>query len=367
MVSLKDIASECGVSIATVSKALNGRSDIGEETRKRVAAAADAMGYVPNAAAKSLKTARTYNIGVLFVDKANSGLTHDFFSRVLDAFKREVERFGYDITFISANKERPGRTTYLEHARFRRFDGVCVACVDFTDPEVLELVQSEIPVITIDHMFEHASAVLSDNVGGMKDLATYVFSQGHRRVAYIHGEKSSVTANRLASFYRVAQKFGVEVPDAYIKEAAYRNTREAYERTAELLDLPEPPSCILYPDDFSALGGIRAIGERGLSIPDDVSVAGYDGLRLGRHLNPRLTTLWQDTDRIGLTAAEQLVRMIKNPKTTMMEQYMITGHLYPGESVKNLADGKQQDIDFAQADLYNQVNQAKYAKGGNAK
>ena len=104
MVSLKDIAQKCGVSVATVSKALNGHSDIGEDTRKRVAEVAREMGYVPNAVAKALKTDRTYNIGVLFVDEAGSGLTHDYFSHVLDGFKRQVEEAGYDLTFISNNK-----------------------------------------------------------------------------------------------------------------------------------------------------------------------------------------------------------------------------------------------------------------------
>ena len=90
MVSLKDIASECGVSIATVSMELNDHSDIGAETKTRIRKAAKDMGYVPNAAAKSMKTNRTHNLGVLFMDDANSGLTHDFFAGVLESFKREI-------------------------------------------------------------------------------------------------------------------------------------------------------------------------------------------------------------------------------------------------------------------------------------
>ncbi len=333
MVSLKDIATKCGVSVATVSKALNGHSDVGEDTRKRITEVADFLGYVPNAAAKALKTHRTYNIGVLFVDEAGSGLTHDYFSHVLDGFKREVERHGYDITFISNNKDYPGRATYLEHARFRRFDGVCIACVDFSNPEVLDLAASEIPVVTIDHIFNNTTAVISDNIGGMTELTRYIFDKGHRNVAYIHGEASAVTSARLTSFYRMAEEYGVEIPDEYIREAPYRNTRSAYQQTLELLDLPERPTCILYPDDFASFGGMRAISERGLRIPEDISIAGYDGLRLGRHTSPRLTTFRQDTERIGATAAERLVSLIENPKTTLIQQYMITGSLYEGESV----------------------------------
>ncbi len=333
VVSLKDIATECRVSVATVSKALNGHSDIGEDTKKRIHEVANRMGYVPNAAAKALKTDRTHNIGVLFVDEAGSGLTHDYFSNVLDSFKREVEKHGYDITFISNNKDYPGRSTFLEHARFRRFDGVVIACVDFANPEVLELAKSEIPLVTIDHLFNNVTSVISDNIGGMSDLARYIFNRGHRKVAYIHGEVSAVTTSRLTALHRTAAEFGVEIPDEYIKEAPYRNTREAYEHTLELLDLPEAPSCILYADDFATFGGIRAIEERGLRIPEDISIAGYDGLRFGRHIRPRLTTIRQDTERIGATAAERLISLIENPKTTLVQQYMITGSLYEGETV----------------------------------
>lgn len=91
MVSMKDISIACGVSVATVSKALNDHKDIGEETKKRIRQIAKEMGYVPNSASKALKTRRTYNIGVLFTDEARSGLTHDYFSYVLDNFKRTVE------------------------------------------------------------------------------------------------------------------------------------------------------------------------------------------------------------------------------------------------------------------------------------
>lgn len=114
MSSLKDLARECGVSVATVSKALNGQHDISDATRARVREAAERLGYVPNMAARSMKTNRTYNLGVLFVDERQSGLSHEYFSAVLDSFKVRVERLGYDITFI--NRNLGGKTmTYLEH------------------------------------------------------------------------------------------------------------------------------------------------------------------------------------------------------------------------------------------------------------
>ena len=103
MVSMKDIAKECGVSVATVSKSLNNYSDIGKETRDRILETAKKMGYYPNSSARALKTKRTYHLGVLFMDEANSGLTHHFFSRILESFKVTAESEGYDITVVSDN------------------------------------------------------------------------------------------------------------------------------------------------------------------------------------------------------------------------------------------------------------------------
>ena len=330
MVSMKDISVRCGVSVATVSKALNDHKDIGEATKQKILQVAKEMGYFPNSSARALKTNRTYNLGVLFVDEAQSGLTHDYFSYVLDNFKRTAEEKGYDITFI--NSSRNGMS-YLEHSRYRCFDGVVIACVNFNTPEVIELVNSDLPVVTIDHLFNNRTAIISDNIKGMRELLTYVYEMGHRRIAYIHGADSTVTRSRLSSFYKTAEELGIEVPDEYIREAAYRDTNMTYRVTGELLDLPNPPTCILYPDDFSCFGGINAVTERGLSVPDDVSVAGYDGIRIGRHIEPQLTTLRQDTAKLGRLAAEKLISLIEQPKTALIEQIIVSGEVYPGKSV----------------------------------
>lgn len=336
MVSMKDISVACGVSVATVSKALNDHRDIGAATKERIRQKAKEMGYFPNSAAQALKTNRTYNIGVLFVDEAMSGLTHDYFSYVLDSFKKTAEQSGYDITFINCSKNGKNNLSYLEHAKRRGFDGVVIACIDFRDKEVVELIQSDVPVVTIDHIFNNRIAVVSDNVNGMQQLFKYIYKKGHRKIAYIHGADSAVTQNRLSSFYKTAKELELEIPDEYIREAAYRDTAEAYNKTLELLDLPDPPTCILYPDDFASFGGINAIQSRGLRIPDDISVAGYDGIRVARHIEPKLVTLKQDTERIGREAAKNLISLIEEPKSTLIQLITIGGEVYEGHSVKDI-------------------------------
>ncbi len=333
MASLKDVARYCGVSVATVSKALNDRADIGEPTKARIREAAEELGYQANAAARALKTNRSYTLGVLFVDERRSGLAHEYFSAVLESFKAEAEALGYNITFI--NRSAGGRqSTYLQHCRYRGMDGVVIACVDFRDPQVLELVDSGIPLVTIDHAFNNAVAVVSDNLAGAQTLVRHVHSKGHRKIAFLHGEATVVTQNRLAGFHRACGELGIRVPEEYIRPCVYHDPQGCARATRELLELPEPPSCILFPDDFSALGGINALNRLGLRLGQDISAVGYDGIQLAKVLG--LTTYAQDTRQLGKTAANRLVSLIEKPRLTPVERILISGALCPGSSVAQL-------------------------------
>ena len=333
MVSMKDIAQRCGVSVATVSKALNGQPDIGEETRSRIEAVAKEMGYMTNAAARALKTNRTYNLGVLFVDERRSGLAHEYFSSMLESFKVEAEAHGYDITFINHNVGGK-RTSYVQHCLYRGVDGVVIACVDFTDPQVQELVESGIPLVTIDHVFNNRLAVVSDNVSGLEELVRYVYRKGHRKIAFLHGENTTVTRNRLTGFYRACEELGLEIPQEYVRPCVYHDPDRCAQATRELLELPDRPTCIIFPDDFSYIGGMNVLTEAGLRIPEDISAVGYDGIHLAKVL--RLTTYSQNVEQIGKIAAEQLISLIERPKTTLIDRIMVPGGLLEGASVREI-------------------------------
>ena len=333
MVSMKDIAQHCGVSVATVSKALNGQRDIGEDTRARICAVAEELGYMTNSVARALKTNRTYNLGVLFVDERRSGLAHEYFSSMLESFKVEAENHGYDITFINHNVG--GQTTsYLQHCLYRGVDGVIIACVDFTNPQVRELVDSGIPLVTVDHIFNNRLAVVSDNVIGLEELVRYVHSRGHRKIAFLHGERTTVTQNRLTGFYRACEALNLEIPEEYIRECVYHAPDRCAAATRELLNLPERPTCIIFPDDFSYIGGMTVLNVMGLRIPEDISVVGYDGIHLAKVLN--LTTYSQNAEKIGATAAERLISLIEHPITTLIDRIMVPGELLEGTTVKDI-------------------------------
>lgn len=338
MATIKDLSLKCGVSVSTVSKALNGYKDIGEETKRNILRTANEIGYFPDSNARALKTKKTYNLGVLFSTMFNHGLRNEYFAHILASFNEYATGRGYDINFIEHNVGSR-KMSFLEHCRYRNFDGVCIACcADFFDNEIQEVVNSKIPVVVIDHIYNEAISILSDNMEGMRQLTQYIIDQGHTKIAYIHGTNSSVTHNRLVSFYQVLQANGISLPKEYVVEGIYRDSDTSGLLTQRLLDLSVPPTCIIAPDDYSALGVMNTIRRNGLRIPEDISVAGYDGISLSQALEPKLTTIRQDTDRIGMEAAKQLINLIEKPMVTSISNVYLKVSLMKGSSVCCIPD-----------------------------
>ncbi len=336
MVSIKDIASVCGVSIATVSKALNGHNDVSESTKTMIRETAKKLGYLPNSQARALKTNRTYNLGVLFAERAGSGLTHSHFAAVLNGFKKEAEANGYDITFIS-RQIGGSRMTYYEHSVCRNLDGVVIVCADdFEDPEVAELLKSSVPTVTIDYESSGSPAVLSNNEAGMSELVNYACGMGHTKIAYIYGETSSVTSARLKGYEETLRSLNINVRSDYLLQGRYRDPIKTEELAEKLVLLDDPPTCVILPDDFSAIGALTAFERLGLSVPEDISVMGYDGIILSEFLNPGLTTFVQDTDRIGAEAASRLIALIKKEISTDAPPVVVDGYLREASSVRKL-------------------------------
>ncbi len=332
LVTLKQLSAICGVSVSTVSKALNGQWDVNPDTAQRIKQVAHDLGYHPNAAARSLKTNRSYNLGVLFADHIN----HEYFASILDSIRDAAKDYGYDITFIS-NQIGNSKISFYHHAAYRNFDGVVIAQAQFEDPDVANLAASGIPVVVIDHVFPGCVSIMSENVQGMTEIIRFAAGMGHRKIAFIHGEKGrTVTQKRIEGFYKGCMEMGIKTPEEYVIEGKYHNPEESSLATGKLLSLPTPPTCILYPDDYSYLGGLSEIEKRGLSVPDDISAVGYDGIYLSTLLRPQLTTYRQDVGAIGNAAVANLIKRIEQPGVYGDEQITVKGELRRGSSVKQI-------------------------------
>ena len=330
-VRLKDIADVCGVSTATVSRALNGLSHSDNRTTVMIRRTADEMGYVPNAAALTLKTNRSSNIGVLYEDQMN----HEYFSLLLDDLRREAIRRGYDITLIG--EEGDNRKNYNEHARRRNLDGVIVIQADFDSAEVIRLATSTIPSVIIDHLYEGSICIGNDNQESMRQIVRYVWQRGHRRIGYITGEAGVVTRERLSGFYRACAELGLRVPEGSVREGHFRAPEECAALIRSLMADPVGATCILCPDDYSCLGAMWALKEEGISVPEQVSLVGYDGIRMGQMIRPRLTTYRQDTAGIAEECMRLLSGAIESPDKWYARQAIISGKLVEGETVLGLS------------------------------
>ncbi len=337
MVSIKDISERCGVSVATVSKALNGKKDISNDTREMVLKTAEEMNYYPNPNAKTLRTKHSNMIGIILTGEDFCGLCDEFFSHMFLSIKNSCEELGYELQFIN-KKVGSQSMTYLQRCKFKNIDGVILAYVQYQEPQIQELLNSDIPVITVDNRMDKRSTVCFDYTEGIQSLVHYIYQLGHRRIAYIHGEdkEHSNTQDRLRSFYCTTDKLGIKVPDVYVREGRYIDARLCRKLTEELLNLPEPPTCIMYPNDYSAIAGIGEINRLGMSVPEDVSVVGYDGITIANVVWPELTTYAQNVEMMGRRIVEQLVKLIEEQKKETVVRLNVTGTLVNGASVKDL-------------------------------
>ena len=330
MVRLKDIAEACGVSVATVSRALNGLTNENKERTAFICQTAREMGYYPNAAARTLKTSRSNNIGILYENQMN----HEYFSSLLDALRTVADERGYDLTIIGRNGS-DSNETYYDHARRRNLDGVIMIQADFESTEVVRLANSDMPTVVIDHAYEGCDSVSSDNRASLERIVCHVYNHGHRKIAFITGQDSAVMRERLAGFYKICAELGIRVPEGFVREGRFHDPERCTAIVRELLSGAEKPTCILCPDDYSCLGALWDLKAKGVRVPEEVSLVGYDGVRMSRMIRPMLTTYRQDTEVIAREAVALLIEAIEMPETHKPRQITVEGMLTEGETLSN--------------------------------
>lgn len=281
--------------------------------------------------------AHTPGLGILYEEESGRGLTHPFFSLILDAVKAAAWARGYNITFIHASAEdEEGK--YV--SRCGDVDGVCIVCADFQSPRIQELIDSGLPCLSIDHMFRGSPSVLSDNETGVQRLVEYAISLGHRRIAFIHGQENSiVTRTRLLQFHNTMSFYNIPVLPGFVCAGLYNDMHLTRKLVGELLKRPERPTCILLPDDITYLGAQEAALEAGLRIPDDISFAGYDGIPLTQSLTPPLTTIRQSCEDMGRTAADRLIDLIENPSCASRRPTVFPVTLVKGGTISECRQG----------------------------
>ena len=318
MVTIYDIARECGCSSATVSKVFNNSGNISAKKRHEILQTADRLGYIPNITARNLVNNKSNMVGVLlFVDRT-LGLRHELFAEILNAFRMEMENRRYEIVLISEEASL-WRGSLLGHCKALRLDGVfCLSC-DYASQALKELAAGSIPIVGFEIPYENASNVESKNYEAGK----------------IAGTDTCITRERLRG-YRDALADSQLSGEEFLLHCGFFSNDEGTLATKILMESGRDFTAVMYPDDFTAIAGLRELKKYGKSVPRDISVTGFDGISIGRLITPQLTTAVQNAKEIGKVAADMLIEKIGNSSATPKTVRLDT-EIFIGESTRSVA------------------------------
>lgn len=313
MVKIGDIAKATGYSVTTVSKALNNYTDISDKARQTIIKMASEMGYIPNAQARGLVMRRSFTIGLMLDEILGLGNEHPFFSGLIQSFRDAIEEQGFDMIFISKQIAKGPIETYLDHCRQRNVDGVFILCTDPNDPGIKQLMESEIPSVIFDVVTEKTNCVLSNHYQGAFDAVNYLVALGHKKIAHIYGtELTFAGAERKRAYHDAMNYHNLPIREEYMINGGYFDFRYGKKAMEQLLDLPEPPTAVFAAGDIMGLGAMKACYERHIRIPEDLSIIGFDNVRMLEWITPALTTVAQDVIALGKECCNILLDSIKD-------------------------------------------------------
>lgn len=337
MLTIYDIAKKAGVSAATVSKVLNGRSDVGKNTAQTIKRIIDELGYQPNSIARGLATKISKTVGVFFEDHLNTGFRHHFLQDILASFKDVIGENGYDLVFFANNHKDNQAETFEARARNRNVDGLFLLGVPRTDPNLAGIAQSGIPCMSIDLdlVGPNANYLCSDNIGGAMMAVDYLVKMGHSKIGFISDIFVTKPGyDRLIGFKKAMEKHQLPVVEEWILPGDF-SENSGYLSAKQLLENDHLPTAIFCAGDMMAIGVMEAFRERGLKVGEDISLIGFDDVSLLKYVTPGLTTIRQRKEEMGQTAAKELLKLINDSDYTI-NPIMIETELVIRETVANL-------------------------------
>lgn len=308
-----DIARDLNLSPATISKIVNNKGRISEETRKRVLAYVEESGYVAMSNARILSSKKSHTIGVIYSDISLIGFEHPFFSLIFQSFKRYVEKRGYDIVMI-VSKLGHNELTYLEWCQIKKVDGILIVMGNINNPNIKEVVASSYPCVSTDIVMENLHTIISNDYQGVSLSLDHAQNLGFTKIAMLTGPQTGRSFyNRYEAFLKEMKLRGLSYPKEYIMVAEGFGYTSGFNAGVSLVqntnDLPE---IILVFSDVLAFGLIRGLNSLDIRVPEDISVIGYDDIDFSAHFEPSLTSIKQNTKLIGERAAEELITAIEN-------------------------------------------------------
>jgi len=325
---MKDIARELGVSVVTVSKVIRNHADIGEETRQRVLKRVKELNYQPNPAARALVTGKTYTAGLIVPD-----LVHPFFAEVATGLSNALRRKSYSLLISSSQGDPELERQEIKRLLNRRLDALVIASTQWTVESFRRIEEQKVPYILIDRAFlgMPANFVGVDDVKVGRIATEHLIDVGCRRIAHVRGAAVSTAIGRLEGYNQALSKHQMTSYQGYVvtgRSADADSWSSGYEAMKKLLTLNPPPDGVFCYNDPIAIGGIDAILEAGLRVPQDIAVVGCGNLHFDKSLRVPLSSVDQQSVAIGERAGKLVLSVIEaktppQPKSIMLEPNLI--------------------------------------------
>lgn len=333
MATIKDVATLAGVSFTTVSHVVNRTRPVSEKAREKVEGAIRQLNYVPSGVARSLKVRATSTIGLLVPNNTNP-----YFAELARGIEMRCERNGYCVFLCNSDDDTEKQRNYLRALREKRIDGLVIASAGDNPSLALDLSENHVPVVIVDREVDNVTADLVeiDHEYGAYVATQHLLSLGHRRIGCISGPSSMVVSTlRVAGFKRAMAETGVAIGADAIMESDFSSPGGYY--AASRLFAGLQPTAIFAGNDMMGIGVLRAAAERGMRVPQDCSVIGFDDIELSRYVYPALSTVGQSILQLGEQAAQLLLDRISGAATGPARRQIVAPQLTVRESTSALA------------------------------
>lgn len=333
MATIKDVAKLAGVSTTTVSHVINKTRTVAEDTTRLVLDAIKQLNYSPSAVARSLKINTTKSIGMIVTTSEAP-----YFAEIIHAVEEHCYRQGYSLFLCNTQNQTEKLKNHLEMLAKKRVDGILVMCSEYTGSSLDLLTNySNLPMVVMDWgpNNEHTDIIQDNSFNGGYLAGKYLIENGHRKISIIAGELTKTTAQtRYDGFAQALNEAGLKINPHWVTEGFFE-PEDGYECMNKILIQDELPTAVFCCNDIMALGAISAITEKGLSVPDDISVIGYDNIHASRFYAPPLTTIHQSKSRLGVMAITLLFNRI-NGSSDQPTHIEIHPELVVRKSVKKI-------------------------------